>query len=85
MLVFELHAYINDKLSQKRFELKSPKNDPLGKIGRKLFIKKTKHPNCKEFLNKIISFKFLKIKKKNIANKKIVPTIPCSERSSIYI
>ena len=39
MLVFGLQAYIIAKLSQKRLELKSLKNAPLGNIGKKFMIR----------------------------------------------
>ena len=82
IFVLELQAYIIDKFNQKSVELKSPKKDPLGKIGKKLIIKYIRHPNWIEFLDKIIIFKFLNI----IVNKSdksiIVPTAPCSGKNS---
>ena len=39
MFVFGLQAYINDKFIQNKVELKSPKKEPLGKIGKKFIIK----------------------------------------------
>ena len=80
ILVFLLHAYIIERLIQKSVELKSLKKDPLGNIGIKFNIRYVKHPNCIEFLDRIIVFKFLNIKKKKIDNKIIVPTIPCSDK-----
>ena len=48
----------------------------------KLIIKYIKHPNCIEFLDKIIIFRFLNIIK-NISDKSIiVPTAPCSDKNS---
>ena len=82
IFVLELQAYIIDKFNQKNVELKSAKKDPLGKTGKKLIIKYIKHPNCIEFLDKIIIFRFLNIIM-NISDKSIiVPTAPCSDKNS---
>ena len=77
-----MQAYIIDRFIQKNVELKSAKKDPPGKIGKKLIIKYIKHPNCIEFLDKIIIFRFLNIIV-NISDKSIiVPTAPCSDNNS---
>ena len=39
MFVFGLQAYISDKFIQNKVELKSPKKEPLGNIGKKFIIK----------------------------------------------
>ena len=61
IFVLELQAYIIERFSQNSVELRSPKKDPLGNKGKKFIIKNIKHPNCTEFLDKIIIFKFLNI------------------------
>ena len=51
-----------ERLIQKSVELKSLKKDPLGNIGKKFIIKYVKQPSWIELRDKIIIFKFLKIK-----------------------
>ena len=61
---------------------RSLKKAPLGNNGKKFVIKKLSAPSCREFLEAIQIFKFLKIKKKINDNIIVVPMRPCSDNNS---
>ena len=77
-----LHARNIEKFKKNRVILKSLKKAPLGKIGTKFITKKENAPSCKEFFEIIQLLIFLKIRKKMMDKKSIVPTRPCSDKNS---
>ena len=77
-----MHAINTEKLIKNKVILKSLKKAPLGKIGKKFTIKKENAPSCNEFFETIQFLIFLKIRKKIIERRNIVPTRPCSDKNS---
>ena len=53
MFVFGLQAYISDKFIQNKVELKSPKKEPLGNIGKNLLLNKLNNLIVCHFLKKL--------------------------------